>query len=142
MDRKEILVEEWKDIRASLRYFGNKRFAQLTVFLATTGFMFKYVLETQAIKCPVLLAATGAALGIAFFLMERRSVQYWEAFVNRGKEIETEIGDLRIMQTRPERSGIRKLLTGTYATYFIYLLAIVLWIIFAVTKTSCFMRHT
>lgn len=41
--RREILLAEWKDVRESLRYFGNKRFAQITVFVAANGFLFNAV---------------------------------------------------------------------------------------------------
>jgi hypothetical protein len=39
IEAEQILIQEWKEIRETLRYFGNKRFAQLTVFIAANGFL-------------------------------------------------------------------------------------------------------
>ena len=44
MHDDEILLEEWKEVRTTLRHFASKRFAQLTVFIAAAGFMFSELL--------------------------------------------------------------------------------------------------
>ncbi len=78
MDQTEILVTEWPDIRDSLRAFGNKRFAQLTVFMAATGFMFDGFLK-QTERAPRLaLTIVGIVLGVLFLVMEISAVRYWD----------------------------------------------------------------
>lgn len=132
MDKPELLLEEWKDIRESLRYFGNKRFAQLTVFIAATGFLASSFLQQISLeeinwKFIVILRFAGTLLGILFLVMELRSAQYIETFASRGREIEAELGHIELIRRRPTKRGFAKVLTGTYATYTIYLLAIAFW---------------
>lgn len=119
MDEKQILIEEWKETRESLRYFGNKRFTQLTIFIAANGFMLDAFFK-QPNK--FFLQIAGVVIGLLFFAMERSSVQDWAAVADRGKKIEGKVGHLELMtHHRP----INKVLS---ATYFVYWGFILLWL--------------
>jgi hypothetical protein len=133
MDKVDILIAEWKEIRESLRYFGNKRFAQLTVFIAVSGFMVNAHFNQTGLLLHAL-RIVGIVLSILFFIMERRSVEYIDEFVKRGEEIEKEITIVKLIHCRPKKTGINKLLTGTFATYAVYLLVAMFWVISFVLK--------
>jgi len=99
--RRQVLLEEWKDIRATLRYFGNKRFAQLTIFMAASGFMFKALVDRRQAFTggrEYVLMSCGILLAMSFFVMELRFFQYWKFFADRGREIEEGVGDLELMR--------------------------------------------
>jgi hypothetical protein len=132
MNKDEALLEEWKDIRETLRYFGNKRFAQLTVFIAATGYLASTFLQQISLEqlnwqIIITLKFAGIVLGVSFLVMEWRSAQYIELFASRGREIEIELDNVELIHRRPTRKGLAKFFTGTYATYLIYLLAIAFW---------------
>jgi hypothetical protein len=132
MDKNEFLLQEWKDIRETLRYFGNKRFAQLTVFIAATGFLASNFLKQIGLEklnwqIIITLKFAGLVLGVSFLVMEWRSAQYIESFADRGREIEAELITVKLIRCRPTRKGLARFFTGTYATYLIYLLAIAFW---------------
>jgi hypothetical protein len=130
MDREEILVEEWKEIRETIRYFGNKRFAQLTVFLAITGFALN-AFGDRSISAPEWLIPTvGLTNALLFLCMEMSSNRYWTAFLKRGQEIEGELqGVIKMMsKSRPDpRFGGRDL--GTAATLSLHYLVLVFWFV-------------
>jgi hypothetical protein len=126
----DILLEEWKDIRETLRYFGNKRFAQLTVFIAVSGFMFDSFLKRPGLNRSWLVPGVGMVFGVLFIVMETSSVRYWRKFAERGKTIEQDIGHLELMSRfRPAN----RLFTSTNATYMVYLGVVLLWFFLLLT---------
>ena len=128
MDEKQILLEEWKDIRETLRYFGNKRFAQLTVFIAASGFMIDAFLKQTSSQSRTVFPITGMLLAIAFLVLEVSAVRYWKAFVKRGEEIESKLPTLELMtHNRPSPTGLKILSTGTAATYTLYSVTFLYW---------------
>ncbi|MDR8389574.1 hypothetical protein NC796_00405 [Aliifodinibius sp. S!AR15-10] len=124
-EKTKVLLEEWKEIRESLRYFGNKRFAQLTVFIAGSGFMFDAFFNQPDTMSNWVLPMLGFIFGVLFYLMERSSVDYWKKFVERSKKIEEEITYLRLM-TDHRPSG--RVFSATNATYFLYISISIIWI--------------
>jgi hypothetical protein len=126
MDDKEILLEEWKDIRETLRYFGNKRFARLTVFLAAEGAAISAFLNAGSANRGHVFQVVGLLLAALFFIMELSSVNYWRQFAARAAEIEVKIGHLKLMTE--DRQQKRGLWSATNATYLVYLLTALFWI--------------
>ena len=126
-DDQELLLAEWKEIRESLRYFGNKRFAQLTVFLAIEGATLgaAYLKSTSPFEQRIFEFA-GFAVAVLFFTMEYSSVTFWRAFVTRAKAIEKELKTIKLMEVRPEKEA------ATIATYWFYGLTAALWIVFLI----------
>src|SRR5580704_9471440 len=97
MDDKEILLEEWKDIRETLRYFGNKRFAQLTVFLVAEGAAISAFLKPTTTSHHHVFQIAGLILAVLFYMMERSFVRYWKKFAERGEAIESQLPQLELM---------------------------------------------
>ena len=126
MDDKEILLEEWKDIRETLRYFGNKRFARLTVFLAAEGAAISAFLNAGSANRSHVFQVAGLLLAALFFIMELSAVNCWRQFAARAAEIEGKIGHLKLMtEYRQQKRG---LWSATNATYLVYLLTALFWI--------------
>ncbi|MCP3873080.1 MAG: hypothetical protein GY699_08000 [Desulfobacteraceae bacterium] len=125
MDDKDIWVAEWQETRESLRYFGNKRFAQLTVFIAASGFLLNGFIQ-QAATIRLALAFIGILLSILFFIMELSSVRYWNKFAERAENIvKNKVLELELMKRwRP----IERTVSGTNATYAVYVITCFLWI--------------
>ena len=96
MNQDEILLEEWKEVRTSLRHFGSKRFAQLTVFIAAAGFMFAELLKPAAPHPAVRVL--GIVFPLLFLLMEISSVRLLQGVCqawggNRGATLPTQTDD-------------------------------------------------
>ena len=130
-EKKLILLEEWKDIRETIRYFGTKRFPQLTVYIAANGFMLsEFFKQSSKLFFPI----AGILIGVIFFAMEFSATKYWTAFATRGRQIESEVGYLNLMsESRPAE----KWYSATNATYAVYILFTFLWLAtFALPNTS------
>jgi hypothetical protein len=121
--RREILLAEWQDVRESLRYFGNKRFAQITVFVAANGFLFNAVYKDNATVTRPEAAVAGIALAVLFFVLELGSVQFFERFAERGRAIEAELGDLKLMRYFRPRTD-----WATEAAYALYVFVGLAWV--------------
>ena len=134
---KEILLAEWQEIRESLRYFGNKRFAQLTVFIAANGFLVNAIYaafrDGQRLKTtPALTAALiGLVVTVLFYVQEKSSVDYFTTFLERGKQLERELELLELMTHHRPRAD-----RGTRATFWLYKTVGLLWLLFGWTATS------
>lgn len=127
MDREtSLLLEEWKEIRETLRYFGNKRFAQLTVFIAASGFMLDAFLGRTDATARIALSVVGVLFAFLFLVMEISSVRYWNRFADRGKKIEEDAGTLELMTSYRPRERI---VSATHATYALYGGVILLWLL-------------
>jgi hypothetical protein len=125
MDDKEILLEEWKDIRETLRYFGNKRFAQLTVFLVAEGAAISAFLKPTTTSHHHVFQIAGLILAVLFYMMERSFVRYWKKFAERGEAIESQLPQLELMtKYRPKEGSFG----ATSATYTVYFLVAVFWL--------------
>jgi len=121
----DILLAEWKEIRETLRYFGNNRFAQLTVFLAAEGATIGGFLKEPPPAQPLVLQIAGILLSLLFLIMEYSSVLYWDKFAERGESIERSVKVLKMMtEYRPKEHG---LLSGTNATYGLYVATLIFW---------------
>jgi hypothetical protein len=125
MDDKDILLAEWKEIRESLRYFGNKRFAQLTVFLAAQGATLAAFLNPGAVHHRVIFQITGLVLAGLFLMMEASSVRYRKAVTARGEAVETELTKLELMSKHQPKG---RALGATTATCVLYCGTAIFWI--------------
>ena len=118
MDDKEILISEWKEVRETLRYFGNKRFAQLTVFLVAEGAAISAFLNPANPSYHRVFQTAGLLLAGLFLLMERSAVRYWKQFAARGQAIETQLPPLELMSKYRPKAQIFGATTATYSLYF------------------------
>ena len=134
VEERKLLVDEWKEVRESLRYFGNKRFNQLTVFIAGTGLalnVFIDKIDKLTTGTRRIIPAFGIMLCILFVILEFSAKKYWKQFERRGKEIERLFKQLffNLMHYRLKWNGLMKILTGTSATYLIYWATLILWVL-------------
>lgn len=121
--------DEWKDIRETLRYFGNKRFTQLTVFIAISGFMFNAFFNDDSFVYKKYLAWCGIVLSALFLFMEHSSNRFWRKALERGQKIENpDSNTFNLMQeeNRPSKASIRM---GDYSVYAIYLGMLFSWVL-------------
>ena len=94
--RREILLAEWKEIRESLRYFGNKRFAQMTVFLAANALFFNAVYTGQGTLGRAAAGIVGLAVAALFLVLEYDAWRRWYRCAERGRRIEQQLGHLEL----------------------------------------------
>ena len=133
MDTQQILIDEWKEVRETIRYFGNKRFAQLTVFIAASGFLANAFFSQIDSDRRLALAIVGAVLSVLFAVMEYSSWKYWNAYAGRGVAIEGQLPPLELMsQHRPAE----KVLSATCATFVVYFSVLALWVVACCTDTK------
>lgn len=132
-----LLIEEWKEIRSSVKYFGNMRFAQLTVYMAASGFLFKQALALEYSLYQLLVSVIGISLSAIFALLEKRHKEYWDSFIERGSDIEKELGTIELIskcrpngENKNDNSDTTKSVSGTQLMYTLYLGAIVVWCVF------------
>ena len=117
----ELLLTEWKEVRESLRYFGNKRFAQLTVFIAANGFLINACFARDNPLPGLWCGLFGVLLALIFRNLEKGSVEFFTEFAKRGLMIEDQLKVIRLIHCRPARD------LATSATYWMYWLALFGW---------------
>jgi len=126
----KTLLTEWKAIREALLYFGNRRFAQFTVFMVASGFSFKNFLELDnKLFFQSIIVCLGLALTILFWQMEVLSVCRRDRFAGRAKDIEDQMDTIKLMRDRVREETINK---EAKATYIVYGLVLTAWVILAV----------
>ncbi len=118
--------DEYLDASANQRQFQTLRFAQLTVFLAISGFLLNTLLSPTLPLSDFgqyALKAGGLIVSLLFWVHQERTMAYWNHFVSRAAELEGELG-FKQYQTRP-KSG---LLSSFKAMRVFFLLAAAFWI--------------
>ena len=124
-------LEEYKDASSNLRHYSTLRFAQLTLFIATTGallsLLFKPVTEVgygprKGIKL------VGLAVVAAFWFFEKRSTSYWIHFKERAKLLE-KILSFKQYSARPVPHKLVFELNATNAVRVLFISVAVFWIV-------------
>lgn len=119
--------EEYIQLNENLRNYHRHRFLQLTLWLAiTAGLMSALFGKDYNVSdfAKIMLKLIGIVTSTVFWIMDLRMVDHWRHFYNRLKEIEPELG-FRMWTDRPKR----KWLGSTIATWFLYGLIIIFWLI-------------
>ncbi len=124
-ERKFAAIEEYKEAGANLRHYGNMRFAKLTLLAAVSGGLFTALISkdpclTESQK--ILLACLGLLFSSALWVMEERSNQWWQRFLNRAIALEKEID---ANQFTPPKQGC---LSATVAVRIVYLALVLIWL--------------
>jgi hypothetical protein len=118
--------DEYLDASANQRQFMTMRFAQLTVFLAISGFLVN-VLLSESILLPKyggeVLKAGGLLVALLFWVHQERTMVYWNHFVERAAELEKELG-FNQYRTRPPAG----LISSFKAMRAFYVIIILFWI--------------
>ena len=113
-----------------IRYYGNVRFATLTLFAAVVGGLLaiSYASSTplpKAIK--TLLEVGGVIVTAVFWIMELSAVFVWIHFAQRAAELESTHLEFRILSTMRGAPRFHFLPT-TYAVSALYLASLLFWI--------------
>jgi len=119
--------DEYMDVSANMRQYGNMRFALLTLFNAVIigllAILFKSdpPLESSG---KYLLKFSGLIITILFWIMEERANSYWDHYRNRAVELEKQLG-YKQYSTRPTRGSF----SATNAVRGFYSFIFLLWVI-------------
>jgi hypothetical protein len=119
--------DEYKDLSDNMRHYGNLRFAQLTIFIASTAALLNATLTSSlpfTTESRFLLKIGGVITTIVFWVIEERAADYWHHFRRRAVELEKQLG-YQQYTTRPTRTFI----TATNAVRLFYASILVFWII-------------
>jgi hypothetical protein len=124
-------VEEYKDVSANMRQYANMRFAQLTLFIATSGAMVGVAFKPAAqVAAPRWTIRTiGILLSVVFWLLEGRSTAYWNVFMSRAKELERDLLFSQYLNRPdpPELAGIK--MNATNAIHLLFGSIVAFWIL-------------
>jgi hypothetical protein len=99
-EKRQLLLDEYKEIGINWRYWGEVRFKQLTVFLSATGVLGAATLSTfsniarQDGRAIIgwMLAILGVVITVLFFFLEERATYYRRAYMSCAKAIEARTG--------------------------------------------------
>jgi hypothetical protein len=124
--------DEYLDASANQRQFMTMRFAQLTVFLAISGFLVN-ILFSDSIVLPryseVVLKASGLFVALLFWVHQERTMAYWNHFVERAAELEKEL-EFNQYRTRPTAGLISsfKAMRAFFAIIVLFWITTFFWI--------------
>ncbi len=120
--RREILLTEWKEIRESLRSFGNRRFARLTVFLAANALLLNAVYSGPNALGRAAAGLVALVVALLFLVLEYDSWRRGNRFAERGRRIEQQLVHLELTRYyRPVWDA------AAWAAYAFYLLTAIGW---------------
>ena len=118
--------DEYLDASENMRYLGNLRFAEMTVFIVTTGGLLAVLFQPDfalSNVARVVLKVGGIATALIFGLTNERVSLYWKHSQRRAAELEKELG-YQQYSTLPRRSAF----TAENASRLLYFLLLVFWI--------------
>lgn len=129
-----VFLEEYKEIGANLRHYGNMRFAQLTLFVAVSGGLLAAVFgrESGLSVCQKMVVEfLGLLLTCAFWAMEESASQRWKRYYDRATQLEKELASNQYTPPKPDTEP-----SATWAVRFIYLVVALVWFALLVLSIS------
>lgn len=127
----DIQLEEYRQVNENLRFYGNLRFAQLTLFFVATGALLA-ALNQRGLLVGRLgqtgISAAGLLVVVVFLVMEQASVKYWLHYRDRAVVLESSL-ELELYSVRPSRS----VFNATNATRLLFAAVAVMWTLLGVT---------
>lgn len=127
--------DEYLDIGRNLRFYGNLRFAQLTLFFAITAALLTIIF---AINPPLddlaryIVKFVGLVITFLFWLIEQSSNRYWIYYINRAQVLEIDLGYFQYIGRNPKirkQHWIWKYFNATNAVRGIFLMMFIFWAI-------------
>jgi hypothetical protein len=122
---KETAKNEYAELMQMLRFYGNMRFAVLTVFAALTGGLVAF-LGKAAVPLQVMRIG-GLIVVLVCWIGEISAVFVWGHFAKRAAKLEESL-DYQMYSTMPGAPHFRFLPT-TYAIWLLYLLVALFWLV-------------
>ena len=123
--------KEYLDLSANMRHYGNMRFAQLTIFIAITAALLRFLFgSNSSLPCTTkqLLTWGGLVITVTFLIMEITCTYLWTRFAKRAAELETKLG-YRQYSTLPGAPNFRTIRPSTWAIGFFFLFALTFWLV-------------
>lgn len=118
--------DEYKDVSANMRQYGNMRFAQLTLFIVLTAGLMT-VLFTSDLPSTSLVGLVlkigGLIVTVVFWIMEERATDHWHHFSRCAVELEKQLG-YQQYSTRPARTVV----SATNAVRALYFFVFLFWV--------------
>ena len=119
-------IDEYKDVSANMRQYGNMRFAQLTLFFVLFAcFLTALFTSEPPLTCLLrfVLKIGGIIITVVFWIMEERAADYWHHFRKRAVELEKQLGYLQY-STSPARAVV----SATNAVRVLYFFVLLFWV--------------
>lgn len=126
MNRKGDPKDEYLEVGANMRQFGNIRFSQMTLFVALTGGLLVGLFQVSTLT-PIAKASLkigGSLFTLLFWIMDARAMAYWNHFRERGIELEKKLG-FKQYTTSPAK----RFFSATNAFRILYLIIFIYWIV-------------
>jgi hypothetical protein len=130
------LIEEYKEIGADLRHYGNFRSWQLPVFVVLTGGLITLLFGPESKVQEFyrwVFGIGGLLITVSFFILDKRARDYWDWYVRRGKEVEKILGLNRLSRGAPR--SVNFYVPARWAAWLIYGGAFLFWMIYLVRLT-------
>jgi uncharacterized membrane protein YcgQ (UPF0703/DUF1980 family) len=127
-------LDEYKEINNNVRFYGNMRFAQLTLFSAITAALLTIIFKTQPAlteSIKRLLEIGGIISAIVLWVMEERSTGYATKFIHRLQELEKSLG---FNQWSGRKIGTKAGFSATNAVRLLYFAILLFWILALIYK--------
>jgi hypothetical protein len=127
-------LDEYKEINNNVRFYGNMRFAQLTLFSAVTAALLTIVFKTQpslSESLKMALEIGGLVSTFVIWTMEERSTGYGTKFIHRLQELEPLLG---FNQWQGRKIGTKAGFSATNAVRLLYFSVAVFWILSIICK--------
>ncbi len=122
-------IDEYKELNNNIRFYGNMRFAQLTLFTAITAALLTIVftIEPKLLEPTRTVVKVGGMLAtFVFWRMEERSTGYGLHFHKRIIELEKPLG---YKGWTGRKMGNATIFSATNAVRLLYLCIFVFWLI-------------
>lgn len=118
---------EYKEVCNNLRFYGDLRFKQLTIYLVLNGGLVTALTSSSCRVVPNWVAAmVGICFSFLFWVIERSSNRYWDSLFARAKALEEE---LQLQQYSTIRRGTSIFSSAVSATHLIYWLVAASWLL-------------
>lgn len=130
MDDTERMVEEYKELGANMRHYGNMRFAQLTLYFAFNAGLVAAVFTSDpplSDGVRLVLKIVGAIAAFGFGVMEERAADYWHGFRRRAEALDDVLGYAQYRSREAKR-----LITATNAARSMVWGGVPLWCLVAI----------
>jgi hypothetical protein len=138
LNLKHIPKDEYSELMGLIRFYGNFRFAILTLFIAANAGLLTIIYKTEP-KLPANLGLSlkigGCLVTFSLWIAETSVVLVWYRLVCRAVELEHKYLGFKIWSAMPGAPGFKYLPT-TYVSALLYAATIVLWVL-ALTGYIC-----
>ncbi len=122
--------EEYSGLMEYMRFYGNVRFATLTVFAALTRGILTFIFKRESHLTPLLqfvLKIIGIFITLTFWIAEVSAVILWRHFAKRAIALENPLS-YKVFSTIPGAPHFWFMPT-TYSVSFLYFSVLVFWLL-------------